>query len=102
MFLGANGFAPLDQPDDADEIVAPNQRPLQIGIVRRPGMARPMRHVDMGDRMALCGKQGRQVAMHVVEIGKSQKGLTPERLQTAAGVSRGIGEDADANRIGNP
>ncbi len=53
-----------------------------------------------GDLKALAQHQGRQIAMHVIEVGQDEEGFAPHRLETATGVDRLVGEQAPAQTVG--
>ena len=80
-------LAPLDQPHHADEVVDPDQRPAEVGVVRPPGVPLGVRHVDVQRPPAVAGDQRRQVAVHVVEVRQPEEDVAADHLQPAAGVA---------------
>ena len=59
-----------------------------------------MTHLDEIGLQPLALRQGRQEAVHVVEIGEAQIGVPPHDLEPAAGVDRVVAEQAAAQPRG--
>ena len=88
------------EPRDADEVIEPDQRPIEIVVLRDPRLPRPIVDRDVGDLVAVRLKQRRHVAVHTGEKRQSQEHLAPVDLDAAAGIGAVVLQHRVADPVG--
>src|SRR5262249_53738567 len=63
---------------------------------------RPVDYIDVDDLKALPSHKSGKKAMQPVKVGHHQKYLPPERLQSAARITRPIFQDRATDRVRRP
>src|SRR5690625_2770599 len=101
FFFDARHLGAAHQPGYAAQVVEADPQAVEHAVLGRAAGARAV-----ADRHALAGKagaldQGRQVAVHVVEVGQAQEGFALDQFQAATGVGRVVLEHARTHRVGD-
>ena len=81
-------LASLDEPTNSDQIEESHDRTIDDPIFRSTMLPISVDDVDVADGKSITLDQGRQEAMHRVEIWEAQKHIPAKSLEPTSGVTR--------------